>query len=161
MTGSAVVVDCIVPVEDASCLSGRYMHRQHSQTPVDKAPEAVLEELGGQQAQVGPAARGSPGRPLSHRMLKNDRSASVRLPSEPEAVPVLEELPKWGLLREILGEVQAERARLAASDAEPEREAAAAPVLVVARESHTCSQLAKACGLLSLNRNCTSKSFCF
>ena len=56
---------------------------------------------------------------------------------------MLEELPKWGLLMEIMGEVAAERARLAASDAAADRAAAAAPVLIVARELHTCAQLAK------------------
>ncbi len=56
---------------------------------------------------------------------------------------MLEELPKWGLLTEVMTEVAAERARLAASDAEADRAAAAAPVLIVAREVHTCAQLAK------------------
>lgn len=56
---------------------------------------------------------------------------------------MLEELPKWGLLTEIMGEVSAERRRLAASEAEADRAAATAPVLIVAREIHTCAQLAK------------------
>ena len=50
-------------------------------------------------------------------------------------------MPKWELLREVLAEVQAERARLAASEDPAERAAAAAPVVVMAREAHTCAQL--------------------
>jgi hypothetical protein len=44
----------------------------------------------------------------------------------------------------------AERERLAASESELDQAAAAAPVLVVAREAHTCTQLAH----VSLARIC-------
>lgn len=54
---------------------------------------------------------------------------------------VLEPQPKWELLREVLTEVQAERARLAESEDAAERATAAAPVVVMAREAHTCAQL--------------------
>ena len=54
---------------------------------------------------------------------------------------VLEEMPKWGVLRDVLEEAQAERKRLAASDDPAQRQAAAAPVVVMAQEAHTCAQL--------------------
>ena len=54
---------------------------------------------------------------------------------------VLEEMPKWGVLLDVLTEIQEERARLAGSDSEADRQAAAAPVVVMAREAHTCAQL--------------------
>ncbi len=54
---------------------------------------------------------------------------------------MLEEMPKWGVLRDVLEEVQAERRRLAASDDPVQRKAAAAPVVVMAQEAHTCAQL--------------------
>ena len=54
---------------------------------------------------------------------------------------VLEEMPKWGVLQDVLTEIQEERSRLASSDSEAERQAAAAPVVVMAREAHTCAQL--------------------
>ena len=54
---------------------------------------------------------------------------------------MLEEMPKWGVLRDVLEEVQAERKRLAASDDPARRKAAAAPVVVMAQEAHTCAQL--------------------
>ncbi len=56
---------------------------------------------------------------------------------------VLEALPKWELLVSIMGEVQAERGRLAASGAPADAAAAAAPVVLLAREAHTCAQLAQ------------------
>ena len=54
---------------------------------------------------------------------------------------VLEPMPKWGVLQDVLAEIQEERARLACSDEEADRKAAAAPVVVMAREAHTCAQL--------------------
>lgn len=60
-------------------------------------------------------------------------------------VAVLEPLPKWELLVSIMEEVALERARLAASSSSTDRSATAAPVLVIAKEAHTCVQLAKVC----------------
>lgn len=56
---------------------------------------------------------------------------------------MLEPLPKWELLVSIMGEVAEERSRLAASGDPRNAAAAEAPVVVLAREAHTCTQLAK------------------
>lgn len=84
--------------------------------------------------------------------------AAPPLPSAPAPAvlePVLEPLPKWGLLRDVVAEIRAEQARLradaaaaAASDdpagraaAEKLLAAAEAPILVVARDGATARQL--------------------
>jgi GTP cyclohydrolase I len=70
---------------------------------------------------------------------------------------VLEEMPKWGVLVDVLTEVQEERARLAGSDAEADRQAAAAPVVVMAREAHTCAQLREVGGRAMFMVTCRVK----
>lgn len=62
--------------------------------------------------------------------------------------PILEPLPKWGVLREILEEAQAERRKILASSGRPGGAGLAAPetslshrILIVTRDKHTALQL--------------------
>ena len=105
--------------------------------------------------------RKAPGSSPAKRRRAADGSVAeqAQVPSAPSAAavlePVLEPLPKWSLLRDVVAEIRCEQARLrdeaaaAASTEDPAARASAekllaaadAPILVVARDSVTARQL--------------------